>query len=124
MVEITDNRMETYDGNYLKLIQQFVDIFDIKFAMTTKILRFIVAKFNIEECDFYLVVISAVFELLTDHNMKTNDKILYYALSLIGTCAWPSNSAKESIMQIFDDQFKKMVNNARHSSTNEACRQI
>eukprot|EP01084_Bolivina_argentea_P055279 101351_1 len=57
------------------------------------------AKFKVEECDLYLVVISAVFELFTDQKLKTNDKILYYALSLIGSCAWASNSAKQSITQ-------------------------
>eukprot|EP01084_Bolivina_argentea_P291657 501281_1 len=43
------------------------------------------AKFKIEECDLYLVVISAVFELLTE--LQVNDRILYYAMSLIGICA-------------------------------------
>ena len=45
-------------------------------------------------------------------------------MSLIGTCAWASKSAKSSIIEIFDDQLKEIINKARHNSTNDACRQV
>merc|ERR1719203_1395074 len=77
------------------------------------------AKFKVEECDLYLVIISAVFEMVTE--LDLNDKILYYALSLIGTCAWASKQAKQSIIEIFDDQLKSIINKARQSKPNSAC---
>ena len=80
------------------------------------------AKFKVDECDLYLVIISALFELLTE--LQLNDKILYYCMSLIGTCAWASKSAKASIIEIFDEQLKTLINKARHSTTNAACRQV
>merc|ERR1712130_664305 len=77
------------------------------------------AKFKIEECDLYLVVISAVFEMITE--LDLNERILYYALSLIGTCAWASKQAKQSIIEIFDDQLKSVINKAKNSKPNSAC---
>ena len=53
-----------------------------------------------------------------------NDEIIYYCMSLIGTCAWASKSAKKSILELFDDQLKEIVNKARHSSSNAACREV
>merc|ERR1719203_440925 len=80
------------------------------------------AKFQVEECDLYLVVISAVFEMVTE--LDLNEKILYYALSLIGTCAWASKQAKQSIIEIFDDQLKSIINKAKNSKPNSACAQV
>ena len=79
-------------------------------------------KFKVEESDIYLIVISAMFELMTE--LELNDKILYYCLSLIGTCAWASESAKASIVEIFDDQLKGIVNKAKHSVGSAACREV
>jgi len=80
------------------------------------------AKFRVEECDLYLVIISAVFEMVTE--LEMNEKILYYALSLIGTCAWASKAAKQSIIEIFDDQLKSVIVKARSAKANSACAQV
>jgi len=79
-------------------------------------------KFKVEEADIYLIVISAMFELMTE--LKLNDKILYYCLSLIGTCAWASKSAKANILEIFDEQLKGFVQTAKNSATNAACKEV
>ena len=79
-------------------------------------------KFKVEESDIYLIIISAMFELMTE--LELNDKILYYCLSLIGTCAWASKSAKASILEIFDDQLKGIITKAKHSAGSAACREV
>lgn len=79
-------------------------------------------KFKIKESDLYLVIVSAIFEMLAE--LKISDKLLYYCLSMIGTCAWASDVAKEQIMDLFGEQLKDIIDRGMVNQTNSACQQI
>merc|ERR1712173_500873 len=80
-------------------------------------------RFKVEESDVYLIIISAMFEMMTE--LELNDKILYYCMSLIGTCAWASDAAKQNIVEIFDtQQLKDIITKAKHSASSAACREV
>ena len=50
------------------------------------------SKFKIDESDIYLIIASAIFEMINEQQL--NDKILYYSISLLATIAWASKTAK------------------------------
>jgi len=80
------------------------------------------SRFKVEESDLYLIINSAMFELLTE--LEPNDKILFYSLLLIGSSAWASRTAKASIAEIFGDQLKAIVSAARQSKGGAATKEV
>ncbi|ETO10408.1 hypothetical protein RFI_26965 [Reticulomyxa filosa] len=71
-------------------------------------------KFKVVESDLYLVMTSALFELMSSQEL--NDKIIYYCLSVIGTIAWASSTAKQEIQEVYEQQLKEIVTKARHDN--------
>ena len=78
------------------------------------------SRYKVEESDLYLVIVSALLELLNTQKENLNDKILYYSLSILGTIAWASKEGKQNIIDLFDDELKQIVDTARNKKFSQA----
>jgi len=72
------------------------------------------------ESDFFAIIASGLTELLS---RKVKDKSLFYALLIIGSVSYASESAKSLIKDSMDEQLEKLVKEGQTHS-NEAVRQV